>query len=84
MQYFVTVDDREQLDTYLKSHMVAHKLDRRLEWETSSTSILISTNGAHRQGWYSTRCLYAAVSNRQSTTWSYLGGAQILKLTRLR
>ena len=33
MQHFVSVADREQLDTYLESQMVAHKLYRRFGWE---------------------------------------------------
>lgn len=33
MCYFVSIADREGLETYLQSQMVAHKLYRRLGWE---------------------------------------------------
>lgn len=33
MRHFVSVADRELLDTYLQSQMVAHELYRRFEWE---------------------------------------------------
>ncbi len=33
MRHFVAVADRELLDTYLQSQMVAHELYRRFGWE---------------------------------------------------
>lgn len=75
MQYFVSVADRNGLETYFQSQVIAHKIYRRLGWEdVNNFDTDLSKWGPRKDLSNPSCCLYAANTESVSVSLSYVDG----------